>query len=379
MGLGKNIGILGCSSRMKHVLRFLFDINPNHKILAVHDIKEEAMKDYVAFFGSEIETCLSSRDLVSNPKIDWIFVGSTNNLHAKYIVEAMKNGKNVFSEKPLAISVSECEQILDVFREKNPLFFISYPLRFSPHYKKIKEIINQGHIGKVISLEFNEILIFRHGAFIMSDWRRFKELSGGHLLEKCCHDIDLINWILGSKPCKIASFGGLNLFKPENSYILDQIEGQGEEVLGSYKKWKSNPFTSNKDIVDNQVLIIEYENGVKATFHTNCNSGLPERRMYICGSEGTLRADLLTGKIELNKIGPDKIPDLIRDDENKGGHGGGDLILVNRLNSLMLGENHDEDYLLDSIKSVITCLAADESMEKGEVVILGNLWKKLKI
>ena len=64
----------------------------------------------------------------------------------------------------------------------------------------------------MISMEFNETLGFNHGGFIMGDWRRLTENSGTHLLEKCCHDIDLVNWMLESIPVKVASFGGVNFF-----------------------------------------------------------------------------------------------------------------------------------------------------------------------
>ena len=234
-------------------------------------------------------------------------------------------------------------------------------------------MVDEKEIGEIISMEFNEVLKFNHGAFIMSDWRRFVEFSGGHLLEKCCHDIDLANWIIGSLAKRVASFGGLNMFKPENSYIVEKIEK--EEEIGSYKKWSSNPFTSDKDIVDNQVVIIEYINGVRATFHTNCSSGLPERRMYICGTKGTIRADLFTGKIELKKIGINEETKTIVDELNKGGHGGGDPIMINELNKNMLLNDVSKKQIDDAIKSTITCLAIDESMNKGEIVDLVSLWK----
>ena len=225
-------------------------------------------------------------------------------------------------------------------------------------------------------MEFNEVLKFTHGAFIMSDWRRFVKFSGGHLLEKCCHDIDLANWIIGSLVKKVASFGGLNMFKLDNSYILEKIKK--EEVIGSYKNRILDPFTSEKDIVDNQVVIMEYLNGVRATFHTNCSSGLPERRMYICGTKGTIRANLITGKIELKKIDSLEKTKTIIDEENKEGHGGGDLILVKELNRVMLGGKIYGNPMNDALKSTLTCLGIDEAMNKGEVVNMTSLWKKFE-
>lgn len=78
-------------------------------------------------------------------------------------------------------------------------------------------------------MEFNETLHLDHGGFIMGDWRRLTEHSGGHLLEKCCHDFDLVNWILRTKARKVSSFGGLNFFIPKYEYRMKEIG------LGAYQ------------------------------------------------------------------------------------------------------------------------------------------------
>jgi predicted dehydrogenase len=161
-------------------------------------------------------------------------------------------------------------------------FIIGFVLRFSPFYQKIREIVHSGQIGKVISMEFNETLSHDHGgyviflflnkipnsfnlSYIMGDWRRKVEFSGGHILEKTCHDFDLVNWILDTRAKKVASFGGLDIFTPRNQERMQQL---GDE----YTSWGGlvmvNPFSEDKDIVDNQVAIIEYENGVRSTFHS---------------------------------------------------------------------------------------------------------------
>lgn len=358
-----NIGIIGYGNRIRYILKLLLSYNHKHKIIALYDPDSKAIQDYKQTYGQDIQVYDNCQDLVKNPNLDWVFIGSINSVHKEQIILAFNAGKNVFCEKPIAISVDECKEIKEKFEEKNLNFFISYTLRYSPHYKKIKEILESGKIGKIVSLEFNEVLSFGHGASIMSCWRRLAENSGGHLIEKCCHDIDLVNWFTKSLPKRVASFGGLNFFKLENSYIFDKI-----------KDVKSNPFNSNKDIVDNQVVILEYFNGVRATFHTNLSSGIPERRMYICGIEGTLRADVLTGKIEIKRI-DSKEKEIIINKEIVGGHGGGDDFLVRELNKCMDFNLSPEISIDDAIKSALICLAIDYSMNNGEVVNLGSIWK----
>lgn len=87
-----------------------------------------------------------------------------------------------------------------------------------------------------------------------------------------------------------------------------------------------NPFTGQKDIVDNQVCIIEYENNVRATFHTNCNSAITQRKMYICGTHGTLKADVVRGTLKVKLIGENKYQ--IKKSNYLDDHGGGDMVLA---------------------------------------------------
>ncbi len=367
----KGVGILGCSSRMKFILTNLSNIL-DFEIVGLYDKNIEAVKSYHEAFGQEIKDYSDINLLSKDKNVDWIFIGSINSEHKKQIISALNSGKKIFCEKPIATTLKDLKEIKETSEQSNSLFLVSYPLRYSPHYKKIKEIIDSGKIGKIISLEFNEVLKLSHGAFIMANWRRLEENSGGHILEKCCHDIDLINWIVGSLPKKVSSFGGLNFFTKENSHLF-------EEYKKYMKKEQKNPFSSDKDIVDNQVAILEYNNGVRATFHTNCSSGIPERRIYICGTKGTIRADVLTGKIELRSFNlNEKIKEIINK-KSIGGHGGGDEFLVEDLKKAMISNKQPDASLKDAIVSAITCLAFEKSRKQKKVIDLTSMWKELNI
>src|SRR3989344_3439476 len=234
----KKIGVLGCSSRLKYILEELSKIL-DFEIKGLYDKKIEAVNFYRETFGKNIRYYSDINLLSSEKDIDWIFIGSINSEHKEQILSALNGGKNIFCEKPIATTFNDLKEIKNSFEKNNSLFFVSYPLRYSPHYKKIKEIIDSGKIGKIVSMEFSEVLKFRHGAFIMANWRRFEENSGGHLLEKCCHDIDIINWIVGSLPKKVSSFGGLNFFIKENSFLF-------EKNKKFMKENQKNPFLSEK-------------------------------------------------------------------------------------------------------------------------------------
>jgi len=310
-----------------------------------------------------------------------VLIGSENRFHEEHILAALQANKHVFTEKPVATTIESCESILSAFTQSDCLLSVGFTLRYSPHYRKIKQLIDAGAIGQIVSLEFNESLKVGHGSWIMSCWRRFAENSGGHMLEKCCHDVDIVNWFLDSRAIKVASFGGLNVFKPENINLYERLE-KAENKLNPYKdfnrKLPENPFLSEKTVNDNQVAILEYENGVRATFHTNLNCGIPERRMYICGTEGAIRSDVMSGLIQLNKIGSSEgLQDVST--SSFGGHGGGDDVLGGEVADCMLKGTLPAAGLNDGITAAVTCLEIDRARAACQVIDLQKTWKQLRI
>lgn len=373
-----NVGLIGCGGRLRGVVENVLTANKNVKIVAACDPDERSIKTTKEKFGSDIKVYEDYHDLVKADDIDWVMIGSWNCYHREHTVAAFEAGKDVFCEKPLATNLEDCVAMREAWLQSGRKFVIGFTLRYSAHYEKIKELLENREIGDVISMEFNETLGFNHGGYIMGDWRRLTQNAGTHLLEKCSHDIDLVNWLLESRASRVASFGSLRFFTPENAYHVDRV-GKDAQGKDAFQTWpgliSENPFTSDKDIIDNQVAIIQYENGVNAMFHTNCNCAMPERRMYICGSEGTIRANVLTGDIELCKIGHESVVQKI-DSGVSGGHGGGDTILGERLAACMMDEREPHTSLDDGFKSAITCFGIDESMEIGQMVDMDVWWKK---
>jgi predicted dehydrogenase len=312
-------------------------------------------------------------------------IASWNCFHAQHTIAAFEAGKHVFCEKPLALSVGDCLAMRDAWRASGRLFSIGFTLRYSPHYRRIKELLSSGKIGSILSMEFNETLEFNHGGYIHADWRRKTEWAGSHILEKCCHDIDLVNWMTESLAIKAASFGGCDFFTPANAYHASRV-GQSPQGKPAFTTWSNdkiqgniiNPFNNDKDILDNQVAILQFANGIRASFHTNCCAGIPERRMYICGTEGTLRADVITGQLEVKRIGFDAQMENCRTDV-AGGHGGGDGILGASIASTMLKGTPPLTSLDDGLRAAFTVFGIDEAQRTGTVVDLAPYWKQAGI
>ena len=218
-------------------------------------------------------------------------------------------------------------------------------LRYAPFYRGIKQRLDNGDLGPIMSIEANENLPFAQGAFFRRDWRRFRRFTGTYLLEKCCHDLDILCWFADSLPRRVASFGGRSFFTPRSDaplycrdcdlecahrLELDPLppKPEAEPDLTRGRSIDLCAFNSSQDIVDNQVVIIEFANGIRATFHSNQNAASPSRRMYLVGERGCIEGDIYWGFFQYAPIRytgdweglPWERTEVVR----AGQHGGGD-------------------------------------------------------
>ena len=371
------LGVIGFGARCRDLMRRIPGSGRDFVMCSVCDPDSNCIAIAKEQFNRDVVVYEDYRALVEDPGIDWVFVGSWNALHHDHAVAALRAGKDVFCEKPPAISVEQCVDIGKAAAESGRRFVIGFVLRYSPHYIKIKELVDSGEIGSIISMEFNETLSFNHGGFIHGDWRRLTKNAGTYLLEKCCHDIDLANWIVGARARRVASFGGLSFFIPKNEYHISRLgkDPQGNDAYCTFPcPDRKNPFLADKDIADNQVAIIEYDDNARAAFHTNCNAGIPERRMYILGSEGAIRSDVISGSIELARIGFQETVKQVSAGVS-GEHGGADDLMVKEWVRIMLRGGMLPTGIGEAMASAITCFGIDKAMETGEVVDMKQLWE----
>ena len=239
------IGVIGCGAMGMAMVRRTLALSPGLEVVGLHDPDERSIQAALAELPGNPAVHASYEELLRDPAISWVMIASWNCFHREHTVAAFRAGKHVFCQKPLAINLEECLEMYRAWRESGLLFDIGFTLRYSPHYRKIHELIAGGAIGDLVSMEFNETLDFNHGGYIMGDWRRLRENAGTHLLEKCSHDIDLANWMVGSRARWVASFGGLSFFKPGNVRHIERL-GRSPEGKPAYRTWQGlvalNPF-----------------------------------------------------------------------------------------------------------------------------------------
>ncbi|MFW6414203.1 MAG: Gfo/Idh/MocA family protein [Verrucomicrobiota bacterium] len=384
------LALIGAGNRLRGLFKRLLPREPNVRLTGVYDTSPEAVAAVQDEFGAckEYSSC---EQAAGDPEVDWVAIGSYNAAHAEQIIAAVEGGKHVFCEKPLATTVEDCLRIQEALREYNKQFVLGLVLRYAPFYDKVKEICTDGTIGNILSMEFNETLSFNHGGYIMGGWRRFRDKAGPHMLEKCCHDMDIANWLTQSLPVQAASFGGRRFFKPENAYRAEEM-GSDELDRPAFEAWRGpqevSPFSGEGDMLDAQTAILEFANGVPASFHTNTASSLPERRFHIIGDHGTLRGDVLSGVIEyapmrhaIAKYGrmQHTAPYNALRLPFSGSHGGGDDILMENLRQVMLQGAQPKAGIYEGITSAFTSLAIDEAQRSGQIVDLGPWWERAGI
>ncbi|HAS83300.1 MAG TPA: gfo/Idh/MocA family oxidoreductase [Verrucomicrobia bacterium] len=384
----KRIGVLGFGRRINSVLKNLMSVaDGNVSVVAFYDNSAKAVERISAEYPG-IRVCSSVEELVTSPDVDWVFIGSFNAAHCGHAVAALDAGKDVFCEKPVATNRQQCQDIVAA-RQRHPdqQFVVGFVLRYSAFYRTMKRWIDEGRLGRLISMEFNETLSPFHGAAMHGNWRRRSEWSGPMILEKCCHDIDLLLWMTGSKPSRVASFGGLNFFTSANAHHND-LYPVGPKGFRYYDRGLATgfavgtehnitPFNDDKDTIDNQVSILELENGARVSFHFCMHSAKLERRFYMCGTRGSIRADVLTGTLEYTPVGWEPTSETVRPIEGDD-HGNAELPMVQDVLACMLHGAPPPTTLEDGLRASYTCFGIDEARENGAVVDMAGYWADIK-
>ncbi len=383
----KQIGVLGYGRRIGHVVNNVTAAAPDEiRVAAFYDISEQAIARVTAANPS-IQLCRSADELVGRKDIDWVFIGSFNAAHSAHAIAALEAGKHVFCEKPLVTTQAQGIELLAARRRHpDPSFAVGFVLRYSAFYRTMKRWVDEGRLGELISLEFNETLAPQHGAAMHGNWRRRSEWSGPMILEKCCHDMDLLCWLTGSRPKRVASFGGLRFFTAKNAHYNDRYP-VGPKGFRFYDRGMTTgytvgeeknitPFSDDKDTIDHQVAILELESGVNASFHFCMHGARQERRFFLCGSLGAIRGDVLTGELEYTSVGWTPETETVRPIDGDE-HGGGERPMARDIVECMLRGAPMPTTLENGLQASFICLALDEARVSGKVVDMKPYWDAL--
>jgi predicted dehydrogenase len=295
------VGIIGLGYRLGWLARIFTAASPDFQIVGYVDPAPAGLP-YAQQHGVDVGTAYGSLDeLIGRARLDLLMVGSPNHLHLDHITTGLAAGLRIFAEKPVVVSVEETMALARLLgRAGADRVMVGLVLRYAPLYRDLRAAQTRGELGDIASIEASEHIPPFHGAFFMRDWRRYERYAGSFMLEKCCHDLDLYNGVMGCRPRYVSSFGGRRSFTPDNA-----PEQRGINDTTVYHKkpsgWMgdSRVFDSDGDIIDFQTAMVEYESGAALSFHTNLNVPDDFRRFAVLGAEGMAEGDFVRNFIRV--------------------------------------------------------------------------------
>jgi predicted dehydrogenase len=334
-----------------------------------------------AQIGTDTPRYPSVEAMLSDAKPDLYCVFSPNIYHLDQIRLGLEAGVQVFTEKPVVVSIEETLELARLLAKHGGTnrAMVGLVLRYSQHMVDLRAAMAAGWLGDVTSLEANEHIGPYHGAFFMRDWRRKTGLAGGFMLEKCCHDLDIYNMVTGSRPARVASFGGRKSFVPANA-PRSNAEAEIFHVKKSVWEATDDPFTSDGDIIDYQTAILQYETGSSLAFHTNLNVPDEHRRFCVMGTHGMAEGDFVRGFLKVTARDGRRLADhdYTQGTAMKGAHYGADQLMCRDITAFLRGESQTLPVsILDAMEAGIAALALDQARMSGQVVDLTDTWAKL--
>lgn len=400
--------ILGCGNRGAETYGKLFKESGRISVVALCDPDEVRLQTYSDLFGAEGFS--SEEEFFEKRRADLLVIASLDRDHVRQGIRALALGYDLLLEKPISDSREECEALLAAQKKYGGKVLVCHVLRYAPAFVKAKELLKEGAIGKLVSVQALERVAYWHVAhsYVRGNWRRRDE-TAPMILAKCCHDLDLLQYYACSRAKSISSTGELTYFKRENApegaaercvrckYVetcpysakriyLDRWKAEGSPVSAwPYLQAARYPlseqsigeaiekgpygrcvFACDNDVVDHQTAEIVFENSVTATLTMMGFTAECGRNYRFFGTLGDLELDEATDKLTLRKFGEPqrelKISALI---EEGYGHGGGDRGLVARLIEVLSGEGTNETSLEASVESHLMAFAAEESRLQG--------------
>jgi predicted dehydrogenase/threonine dehydrogenase-like Zn-dependent dehydrogenase len=171
---------------------------PNSSLRAIHSNSGVRGKSYGNRFGAAY--CATDyKQILNDPDVDLVFITSRNQHHGSQALEALRAGKHVFVEKPMAITEQECRDLAHACRDTGRHLTVGFNRRFAPYYKPLKAALSKRNSPAVVSCRINSPGI--SGAFWMAD-----PAVGGAILGEACHFVDLMYWLLDSEPVSVSAY-----------------------------------------------------------------------------------------------------------------------------------------------------------------------------
>lgn len=374
------VGIIGLGFRLGYLGYVFKAIDEAFEIAGYVDPEPAGLATLTEKGISAGRAYATPEDLIAGEKLDLLMIGSPNHMHLDHIRIGLEAGLKIFCEKPIVSTIEQSLELAALLSKHGPdRLMVGLVLRYAPLYRDLRAAQAAGMLGHVVSIEAAEHIEPYHGAFFMRDWRRYGRYAGSFMLEKCCHDLDLYNGVVGARPERVASFGGRKSFIPANDPSRDGVNDlqlfhrKPSGWLGSDKV-----FDSDGDIIDYQVAIVEYANGVAMNFHTNLNVPDQFRRFCVIGSRGMAEGDFIRGYLDVHEVlsGRKVVEKRYAKETALSQHYGADEQMAAEIIAHVRDGGPLPVSPLDALEAGILALSMDEARMKRTVVDLRPLWDR---
>lgn len=420
------LGVRGIHMFLRPLVRTYADVA---EVVGLSDPNPKRLEAANELVGTTIPVFTDFDAMMQSVECDAVVVTSVDATHDRYIIRALEAGKDVITEKPMTIDDVRCRAILEAERASRGKVKVTFNYRYAPYPTRVKELLRSGVIGKVHSVEFSWYLDTIHGADYFRRWHRQKENSGGLLVHKATHHFDLVNWWLEQKPVKVYATGAKNFYRPDRrergercstcrytnscEFFFDlkadptlrrlYLEAESED--GYFRD--RCVFDPEIDIEDTMSAVVTYSGGTQLTYSLHAFSPFEGWRIAFNGSAGRLEAGVwetfyptearllpdrqsvrrsmdpaLAARGQMEPLRADEIrifplfggARIERVPRVKGGHGGGDV----RLLDILFRENVPDPLghaagSEDGALSILTGVAANLSIATGQTVYVVDL------
>ncbi len=389
------------------------------KVVAVADLLPQKVEKARAMYHIPQDRCFSSaEEMLAAPRLADVMVISTmDRQHVDQAIPALEKGYHILLEKPISPELSQCWKLLEAARRCPGKIIVGHVLRYTVFYNTLKDLLDSGRIGQVVSLCANENVGYWHQAhsFVRGNWRNSQETSP-MILQKSCHDMDIFTWLLGSRCKTVSSVGDIALFRADKApkgaalRCLDGCKAKETCPFDAEKIYLTSPktgllhgdswissvlsvehtvestrqaletgpcgrcvFHCDNNVVDHQQTQLVMENGVTVSFTMCAFTEDCYRYFKAMGTKGEIEADMKRNLIHIREFGKaEEVLDVNTLTSDLKGHGGGDSGIVKEFLEMLLADaspSQRATTLEHSMESHYMALAAEQSRLRGGALV----------
>ena len=337
-------------------------------------------------------------------KPETLIVTTVDSTHHQFIIRGMELGADIITEKPMTTDEIKCQEILDAERRTGKKVIVTFNYRYSPHRQKLWELLREGAIGKITSVDFHWYLDTSHGADYFRRWHGFREKSGTLLVHKSSHHFDLLNWWIDSDPEEVFAYGSLEHYghngpfrgetcrscphKDSCKFYWDITKNRrymelyvANENHDHYYR-DSCVFRKDINIFDKMGASIRYADNTQVSYSLTTYSPYEGYRIAFNGMKGRLEAWIKEAQPweeepfdEISLTSNFGKREIIRIDNREGGHGGGDIRMKDKI--FLPGQQGDpfrqSAGSRDGAMAMLVGTAARHSIYAGQPVQIASL------